>query len=177
MINKTLIITLISAITVGAVSTGIMLYAGNNKTVAQVEQTVETNSIQQSKPKESWTKVGEHLYFDTESLNIQTDLIGGVFKEYNYNNDKSYNEKNYAYKTIKTMAYCDIELQGGIKKLEFPIFKYYDENNKLVDEYSIHEIWRKEYPDGHLGITHPEDEPNGEIYFNNLCKYYSPEKD
>jgi len=62
------------------------------------------------------------------------------------------------------------------KKIAFPIFKYYDEGNKLVDKYNIHEIWRKEYPDGHLGITHPEEEPNGEIYFNTLCKYYSPKK-
>ncbi len=139
-------------------------------------QIQENPVLDKLESEETCTKVGEHLYFDQGAINIQTDLIGGVFKEYNYNNDKSYNEKNYAYKTIQTMAYCDIVLQGGIKKIEFPIFKYYDKNNKLVDEYNIHEIWRKEYPDGHLGITHPEDEPNGEIYFNTLCKYYSPKK-
>ena len=62
--------------------------------------------------------------------------------------------------------------------MEFPIFKYYDENNKLVDEYNIHEIWRKEYPDGHLGITHPEDEPNGErreYLLNNLLLFIKNE--
>ena len=123
---------------------------------------------------EIWTKVGENLYFNENSVSIQSDgIVSGDFKEYVYGKLIK-NNTVVAYKIIENMAFCDIEMQDGVKKMEFPIEKYYDINDNFIGEYNIHTIWAKEYPGGHLGITHPEDETNGDIYFNTLCKYANP---
>lgn len=120
------------------------------------------DKIDKLEAKETWEKVGEHLYFDKNSFK---------FKEYSTSSYRFEKNKNAAYQIIETGAYCDIENQDGVKKLEFPVYTFYDENNKFLSKDDIHEYWAKNYPDGHLGVTHPEDERNGDIYFDTLCKY------
>lgn len=178
MTNKTFIIALISVICVGSIATGTLLYAGNNKTVAKVEQDITEQTTEQAEElsnkhvtESTWQKINDNLFFDTNSVKTQSDYIEGVFKQNYQDNDTGYDEK-YAYKTIWTGAYCDIKLQGGVKKLEYPIYKYYDIDGSLLYENNIHKAWAEQYPDGHLGIMHTEDDENGEIYFKTLCKYF-----
>lgn len=121
--------------------------------------------------RENSSKISNELFFVEKSIKIQQDYVEGTFKQYNHSNDKQ-DGKIYAYKTIWTGAYCDIKLQGGVKKLEYPIYKYYDSDGNLLSEDNIHEAWAENYPDGHLGVTHPEDVENGKIYFKTLCKYF-----
>lgn len=121
---------------------------------------------------ETFEKIGDNLYFDKKSIKIQQDYIEGTFKQYNYNQEKQ-DGKIYTYKTIWTGAYCDMELQGRIKKLEYPIYKFYDDNGNLLSEDNIHKTWAENYPDGHLGIAHAEDIENGRIFFKTLCKNFN----
>ena len=53
----------------------------------------------------------------------------------------------------------------------YPTVKLYDGDNNFISEDNIHKTWREEFPDGHLGITHPEYERNGDVYFDILCSY------
>ena len=122
--------------------------------------------------REKWQRVAKHLYFNKNSVDIQYDnYISGTFKEYLYGKERENENQNAAYQIIETAAFCNIELQNGIKKLEYPIYQFYDENNNFISEDNIHKAWKEEFPDGHLGITHPESEKNGDIYFDTLCSY------
>ncbi len=121
---------------------------------------------------ETFKKINDNLYFDEKSVKIQQDYIEGIFKQYNYDQAKQ-NGEIYTYKTIWTGAYCDVKLQGGIKKLEYPIYKFYDDKGNLLSEDNIHKTWAENYTDGHLGVTHPEDVENGRIYFKTLCQYFN----
>ena len=119
---------------------------------------------------ENWQKIGDNFYVNVNSIDKQYgDYVTGYFKKTNTN--KIVKKKQVAYTKIWTGAYCDIETQGGIRKLQYPIYWYYDKNNKLIEENNIHKYWRKHYPGGHLGIMHPEDDDFGELYFNTLCKF------
>ena len=119
---------------------------------------------------ENWQKIGGNFYVDVNSIDKQYgDYVTGYFKQINPN--KTVKRKQVSYIKIWTGAYCDIEMQDGIRKLEYPIYWYYDKNNKLIAENNIHKYWRKHYPGGHLGIMHPEDDDWGELYFNTLCKF------
>lgn len=119
---------------------------------------------------ENWQKIGDNFYVDVNSIDKQYgDYVTGYFKQTNPN--KVVKKKQAAYTKIWTGAYCDIEMQDGIRKLEYPIYWYYDKNNKLIEENNIHKYWKKHHPDGHLGIMHSEDDDWGELYFNTLCKF------
>ena len=128
------------------------------------------DSQEQNKTNNSWQKVGENLYFDKASLSkVTDDIVSGKFKEY-FISKKCEKYPDAYYQMITVTAYCNIKQQNGLKKLEYPIYEYYDKTDKFLGENNIHEYWRKHYPGGHLGITYAENEINGEIYFNILCK-------
>ncbi len=119
---------------------------------------------------ENWEQIAENFYFDTNSTDKQYgDYITGYFKQTNVN--ETIKRRQVAYTKIWIGAYCDIDNQNGIKKLEYPIYWYYDKKNKLIKEDNIHKDWKKQFPGGHLGIMHAEDDDFGELYFNTLCKY------
>lgn len=176
-INKTFLY-FISAMTLVTILSACCLKQPQAVSVIGTSEQPQTASSPDAKePKEqpqvveNWQKVGENLYFDTNSLEINGDTAGGNFKEY-FISQKAEKYPDAHYQIISTAAYCDIEIQDGIRKLEFPIYKYYDKNDKFLGENNIHEYWHKNYPDGHLGITWAEDEINGNIYFDTLCKKY-----
>ena len=121
---------------------------------------------------ENWEKLAENLYFDKNSVENQHGYITGYFKQTNIN--QKIGKEKVAYMKIWAGAYCNIKEQDGIRKLEYPIYWSYSTDGKLLEENNIHEYWRETYPEGHLGVMHPEDDENGEIYFNTLCKYYNP---
>ena len=93
--------------------------------------------ITQLEEKETWQKVGEHIYFNPESTdNTEYGYVSGKFKQYNLRlvrlsveHDK-YKKKIYAYTIISTGAFCD-DMGNGVKKLDFPIYQFYDVNGKL----------------------------------------------
>ncbi len=136
--------------------------------IRQTDETLraELNALKNFDNGGNWQQVGSHLYFDKNSVKInEGSIIEGRFAE--FTKKETFGDK-ILLKLIKTGAFCDIEAQDGYKKLEYPIYEYYD-NNKLVFEENIRKYWEETYPDGHLGITHSENEPNGEIYFSKLC--------
>ena len=139
----------------------------------QEKITEDEKRIDQIEVNEKWEKVAQHLYFDPNSVEIQDTYIKGTFKQYLINRKEEEIKKNVVYKTIETGAFCDVEQENGVKKLEFPIYKFYDEKGKFISEDNIHTYWREHYPDGHLGVTHPNEEENGDIYFDTLCSYAS----
>ena len=118
----------------------------------------------------NWKKIADNFYVDTNSIEKSSDkYTTGYFKQ--TNPTEKIKGKQVSYTKIWTGAFCDIEMQGGIRKLEYPIYWFYDKNNKLIAEDDIHKYWRKHYPEGHLGIMHPEDDDYGELYFNTLCGF------
>lgn len=121
--------------------------------------------------KENWKKLTDRIYIDLNSVYAQSDYISGMFKEIPKKETSIY-EHPVGYYTLRTAASCNLDLQDGIKKLEYPIVKYYDKNNKFITEDNIHRYWNVHYPGGHIGITHPEDLDNGDLYFDTLCEYY-----
>ena len=139
----------------------------------QEESAEQEKKTDQTEAKETWEKVAQHLYFNPDSVEMQDDYITGTFKQYLINRNEEEIKKNIAYKTIETGAFCNVEQEDGVKKLEFPIYKFYDEKGNFISEDNIHKYWRENFPDGHLGVTHPEDEENGDIYFDTLCSYAS----
>jgi hypothetical protein len=119
---------------------------------------------------ENWQKIDNNLYIDVNSIEKQDGgYTTGYFKQTNTNEIKK--RKQVAYTKIWAGAYCDIEMLSSIKKLEYPIYWYYDKNNKLIAEDNIHKYWKKHYPDGHLGIMHAEDDDFSELYYNTLCNF------
>lgn len=169
MTNKTFILVLVTIIFLGTITAGSILYV---KEHSQIEHISNTNQIKELEAKETWQNVGKALYFDTKSVKVSDSYVEGTFKQYNLNNDVI-SGKIYAYKTIWIGAYCNVFLEGGLKKLEYPIYKYYDIKGDLLAEENIHKTWAENYPDGHLGITYAEDIENGKIYFKTLCKYFN----
>lgn len=118
---------------------------------------------------ENWQQIADNFYFDVNSKEEQGDnYVTGYFKRTNVN--EKINFRRAAYTKIWIGAYCDVEMQNGIKKLEYPVYWYYDKRNKLIKEDNIHKYWKKHFPGGHLGIMHAEDDEFGELYFNTLCK-------
>ena len=132
--------------------------------------------ITQLESKETWQKVGDHLYFDTKSVENSDGYVQGTFKQYNLKLVRAnvtcdkYKNKIYAYTIISVGAFCN-EPNNGVKKLDYPIYKFYDINGKLLGEENIHKDWQKEFPSGRLGITYPENIENGNIYYDTLYKY------
>lgn len=176
MSNKKFIITVVIILFWGTISLCTILYTKNNEiilpvTQTKIENTDKTEQIKDHINEKTWQKVGNGLYFDTKSVKMCGDYVEGIFKQYNINNEIQ-NGKIYSYAIIWVGAFCDIKLQDGLKKLDFPIYKYYDSNGNLLLEDNIHKAWAENYPDGHLGITYPEDVENGDIYFKVLSKYY-----
>lgn len=119
---------------------------------------------------ENWQKINDNFYIDVNSIEKQGgDYITGYFKQ--IKSKEIIKGKQVSYTKIWTGAYCDIALQDDVRKLEYPIYWFYDKNNKLLAEDNLHKYWKKHYPKGHLGIMHPEDDDYGELYFNTLCSY------
>ena len=125
-------------------------------------------SKQEGAGSDYWIKIGNNLFFDKNSVRINEDLVGGHFKQFNLSENKNYN-----YVIIWAGVYCDLEKQNGVEKMEYPIYYYYDENDKLIPENIIHKSWLKEKRSEQVGITYPKEEENGEIFYDTLCGFYS----
>jgi hypothetical protein len=118
---------------------------------------------------ENWEKIADNLYVDTNSIDKQFgDYITGYFKQTDVK--KKVKGRQVAYTKIWTGAFCDNKMIDNIGKLQFPIYWYYDKNDKLIEENNIHKYWQKHHPGGHLGVMYLEDDDFGELYFNTLCK-------
>lgn len=120
---------------------------------------------------ENWKNLTDRIYIDLNSVYAQSDYISGTFKGIPKKEITIY-EQTVGYYTLRTAASCNLDLQDGIKKLEYPIVKYYDKDNKFITEDNIHRYWNVHYPGGHLGITHPDELDNGDLFFDTLCSYY-----
>ena len=108
------------------------------------------------------------MYFDNNSIKNQDGYITGTFKEYL----TTKTDKNVAYRTIEIAAFCNTNESDGLRKLDYPIIKYYDFKNNQIGEEDIHKTWEKEHSNGHLGITYAEDIESGNVFFETLCSSY-----
>ena len=159
MTNRNFIITLILIICTGTIATGMLLYSKQHKTVANVEQVItEQNSIpehiQEPESKETWEKIGEHLYFDVNSIKGNR----GIFKIY-YTSD---NAPDY-YDTIPALGIQKVSCDCKEGYMYIEQTEYFDENNKYI---------AGDYPRAFADISYKEYE-NGEIYLNTLCKSFN----
>lgn len=119
---------------------------------------------------EIFVKIAPHIYFDTNSITKLDDgFISGEFKKYYLMKNDVINKKIVAYSIIKTAALCDDDSNDDIKKLKYPIYRYYDADNNFISEKNIHRDWRKIYPSEQISVIDSKDEPDGALYFHTLC--------
>ena len=142
--------------------------APTDDTIADDSQEIEFKD--DTKPKKrNWKKIKENLFLDLNSLQGEkNDYVMGVFKLKNIN--EKANGKTISYALIELGAYCSVENNDNIKKIDYPDFKYFNKNDELIKEINPNEDWKKQYQDGNLGVVSIDDIENGEAYFDALCK-------
>ncbi len=133
----------------------------------------EKEDAKQFEAKETHKKVGNHLYFDEKSLQQIDGKTTGVFKQYIYSGEKQ-NGQRVIYKTISIGAFCDTKSKDGERKLELPVYKFYNIDEIIVSKTDVKLNWKKTHPNDSEGFTHPEEEENGEVYFKTLCAVQKP---
>ena len=103
--------------------------SNEEQTTKNTSDNINEENIQNINNEESnssqFRKIGENLYFNINSFSANDGFNKGIFIEYFPQSITKFG-KSVKYKSIQVSAFCNIQENGGIKKIDYPIYKFYD---------------------------------------------------